>query len=100
MLPTNWLRVLPRRVLGHGRRASVQVGVYRSSVGLIAARVRLAADGSCSVEQLEAAQLKSQRDDELGVAVAQLGRSGILRNAPVMLVLAAEHYSTYPITAP
>jgi MSHA biogenesis protein MshI len=100
MLQTNWLRVLPRRVLGHGRRASVQVGVYRSSVGLIAARVRLAADGSCSVEQLEAAELKSQRDDELSVAVAQLGHSGILRNAPVMLVLAAEHYSTYPIPAP
>ena len=100
MLQTNWLHELPRRVLGHGRRALVQVGVVRTPAGLIAARVRLTTDGSCSVEQLEAADLKGHRDDELGVAVAQLAHSGILRNAPVTLGLGADHYSTYPLPAP
>ncbi|HEX4597040.1 MAG TPA: pilus assembly protein PilM [Burkholderiaceae bacterium] len=100
MLQTNWLRALPLRVLRHRRRALVQVGVYRTSSGLIAARVQLDPEAGCSVERLESADLKGQRDDEVAAAVGQLVRSGILRNAPVMLVLGAEHYNTYPLPAP
>src|SRR5258706_409706 len=94
MLQTNWLRVLPWRALGRGRRTSEQVGVYRTSTGLIAARVRLDGDDGCSVEQLETADLKNQRDE---AAVGQLSRSGILSRAPVILVLGPEHYNTYPL---
>src|SRR6266853_969880 len=72
MLQTNWLRVLPWRALGRGRRTSEQVGVYRTSTGLIAARVRLDGDDGCSVEQLETPDLKNQRDE---AAVGQLSRS-------------------------
>jgi MSHA biogenesis protein MshI len=100
MLETNWLRALPRRVFGHGRGASVQVGVYRTSGALIAARVQLDPDAGCSVERLQAVSLTGQRDDEVAAAVAYLVRSGILRNAPVVLVLGAEHYNTYPLPAP
>lgn len=100
MLQTNWLRALPQRVLGHRRRALVQVGVYRTSGGLIAARVQLDPDAGCSVERLESVDLKSQREDEVAAAVAQLVRTGILRNAPVVLVLGAELYNTYPLPAP
>ena len=97
MLQTNWLRVLPWRALGRGRRTSEQVGVYRTSTGLIAARVRLDGDDGCSVEQLETADLKNQRDE---AAVGQLARSGILSRAPVILVLGPEHYNTFPLPAP
>jgi MSHA biogenesis protein MshI len=100
MLQTDWLRSLPRRVLGHGRRALVQVGVYRTSGALIAARVCLDPDAGCTVERLQAAELKSQRDDEVAAAVAQIARSGVLRNAAVVLVLGAEQYNTYPLPAP
>src|SRR6267378_5452908 len=97
MLQTNWLRVLPWRALGRGRRTSEQVGVYRTSTSLIAARVRLDGDDGCSVEQLETADLKNQRDE---AAVGQLARSGILSRAPVILVLSPEHYNTFPLPAP
>jgi MSHA biogenesis protein MshI len=97
MLQTNWLRALPWRVLGHSRRALVRVGVYRTSTSLIAARVQSDAEAGCCVEQLEAADLKGRRDEDV---VAQLARSGILRDAPVNLVLSAEHYNTYPLPAP
>jgi MSHA biogenesis protein MshI len=100
MLQTNWLRALPRRVLGHGRRALVQVGVVRTSGALVAARVQLDPDAGCSVERLEAVDIKGQRDDEIAAAVDRLARGGILKNAPVFLVLGAEHYNTYPLPAP
>jgi MSHA biogenesis protein MshI len=100
MLQTNWLRVLPRRVLGHGRRALVQVGVYKTSAGLIAARVQLDPDAGCTVERVEAVELNGQREDEIGAAAAELVRRGVLRNAPVILVLGAEYYNTYPVPAP
>jgi MSHA biogenesis protein MshI len=97
MLQTNWLRVLPWRSLGRGRTTSEQVGVYRTSTSLIAARVRLDGDAACSVERLETADLKSQREQ---AAVAQLVASGMLSNAAVTLVLGPEHYNTYPLPAP
>ncbi|HEX4584376.1 MAG TPA: hypothetical protein VH183_06070 [Burkholderiaceae bacterium] len=97
MLQTNWLRVLPWRVLGHGRRALVRVGVCRSSTALIAARVQFDSQAGCSVEQLEAVDLRDQREQ---AAAEQLARSGILHNAPVNLVLSAEHYNTYPLPTP
>jgi MSHA biogenesis protein MshI len=100
MLETNWLRALPRRVLGHTRRGSVQVGVHQTCAGLIAARVQLDPEAGCSVERLEAVDLKSQREEDVAAAVAQLVRSGIVRDAPVVLVLAPEHYNTYPVPAP
>jgi len=97
MLNTSWLRALPRHVFGHGRRASVQVGVCLSSSDMVAARVRRDPDGSYAIERVVAAQLKTQRDDQ---AVAQLIGTGILRNAQVMLVLGSENYSTYPLPCP
>src|SRR5258706_2587918 len=97
MLQTNWLRVLPWHALGRGRRTSEQVGVYLTSTSLIAARFRLDGDDGCSVEQLETADLKNQRDE---AAVGQLARSGILSRAPVILVLGPEHYNTFPLPAP
>jgi MSHA biogenesis protein MshI len=100
MLQTNWLRALPRRVLGQGRRGLAQVGVYQTSGGLIAARVQLDPDAGCSVERLQAVELKTQREEDVAAAVAQLVHSGIFRNAPVVLVLGSEHYNTYPVPAP
>ncbi len=97
MLQTKWLRMLPLLALGRSRRASVQVGLYRTSTDLIAARVRLDSDAAYSVEQLETAEVKNQRDEQV---VAQLVRTGVLRNAPAVLVLGAEHYNTYPVPAP
>jgi MSHA biogenesis protein MshI len=97
MLQTNWLRVLPWRALGRGRRTSEQVGVYRTSTALIAARVRLDGDAGCSVEKLEAIDLRGQREQ---VAVAHLAASGILSNAPVTLVLGPDQYNTFPLPAP
>jgi MSHA biogenesis protein MshI len=97
MLQTSWLRVLPWRSLGRGRRASVQIGLYRTSTDLIAARVRLDSDAGYSVEHLQTANLKTQTDEQ---AVAQLVHAGFLRNAPAVLVLGAEFYNTYPVSAP
>jgi MSHA biogenesis protein MshI len=97
MLQTSWLQVLPWRALGRGRRASVQVGLYRTPSDLVAARVRQDSDAGYSVERLETADLKNQRDEQ---ALAQLVRAGILRNAPAVVVLGAEHYNTYPVPAP
>lgn len=97
MLQTHWLRGLPWRVFRRARRSSVQVGIYRSASHLVAARVRLDADAGYGIEQLEAVDLKTQRDE---AAVAQLIHTGILRNAPAILVLGAENYNTYPLPAP
>lgn len=97
MLQTSWLRVLPWRALARGGRTSVQVGLYRTSTDLVAARVRLDPDAGYSVEQVETADLRNQRDEQ---AVAQLVRAGILRNAPAVVVLGAEQYNTYPVPAP
>jgi MSHA biogenesis protein MshI len=97
MPQTSWLRMLPWGALARGRRASIQVGLYRTSTDLIAARVRLDSEAGYSIEQLETADVKNQRDEQ---AVAQLARAGILRNAPAVLVLGAEHYHTYPVPAP
>jgi MSHA biogenesis protein MshI len=97
MLQSNWLRALPWRALGHGRRASVQVGLYRSSRGLVAARVRRDPDAGDLVEQFEWAECNLQREEQ---AIAQLSATGILRNSQALLVLGAEHYNTYPLPAP
>ena len=97
MLQINWLRALPWRALGHGRRASVQVGLYRSARGLVAARVRHDPDAGVSVEQFEWAECNLQRQEQ---AIAQLIATGVLRNAQALLVLDAEHYNTYPLPAP
>jgi MSHA biogenesis protein MshI len=97
MFERDWLYWLPWRALRRGRPASVQVGLYRSATELVAARVRLDPDAGYSVEQLEIADVGSQRDEQ---AIGQLVQSGILRNAPVILVLGAEHYHTYPLPAP
>jgi MSHA biogenesis protein MshI len=97
MLHTSWLQILPWPALTRGHRASVQVGLYRTSTDLVAARVRLDSEAGYSVEHLETANLKTEHDEQ---AVAQLARSGILRNAPAVLVLGAEHYNTYPVPAP
>jgi MSHA biogenesis protein MshI len=96
MLQTNWLRLLSSRSRGRGARAPAQVGLYRSSSHMFAARVRLDSD-SCSVEQLETVDCTNQRDEQ---AAVQLLRTGIFREAPAILVLGAEHYSTHPLPAP
>jgi len=96
MLQTNWLRMPSWRVLGRGRRAHRQVGLYRAASELVAARVRLEG-GSWTVEQLETADCITQRDEQ---AVAQILRTGIARQASVISVLAAEQYNTYPLPAP
>lgn len=95
MFGSDWLYGLSWRALRRARRAWVQVGLHRSATRLVAARVRLDADTGYSVEQLEI--VESQRDEQ---AFAQLVQRGILRDAPVILVLGAEHYNTYPLPAP
>jgi len=96
MLQTNWLRMPSWRVFGRARRTRRHVGLYRAATELVAARVRL--DGaSGQVEQLEAADCTTQRDEQV---VAQILSTGIADHAPVILVLAADQYNTYPLPAP
>jgi len=97
MLHHDWLRALPWLGLGRGRGTPVQVGLFRSSTHLIAARVRRDADGAAGVEQLEAIHVGHLQDAQ---ALAHLLATGILRKAPVILALGAEHYSTFPLPAP
>jgi MSHA biogenesis protein MshI len=97
MLHHDWLRAVPWRGFGRGSRTPVQVGLYRSPTHLIAARLRRDADCVDSVEQLEAVEVGNLQD---GHALAHLLATGILRKAPVILVLGAEHYSTFPLPAP
>jgi len=97
MFESTWLHRLSRRTLGRGRRASVQVGLHRSATHWVAARVRLDPGAGPSVEQFETVAVGSPREQE---AIRQLGRTGILRNAPVVLVLGAEQYNTFPLPAP
>jgi len=95
MFESTWLHRLSRRK--RARRASVQVGLHRSATHLVAARLRLDPDAGPSVEQFETIEVGTQRDQE---AIRQLIQTGILRNAPVVLVLGAEQYNTYPLPAP
>ena len=95
MLQTNWLQLLRWRSPGRGRRTSVQVGVCRTSTKLIAARVRRDPETGCSVEQLEIVDCGGNLRDN--ASAIQLAATGIFRQAPAILVLGAEHYSTHPL---
>jgi len=95
MSQSTWLHRL-RGARRGGRRASVQVGLHRSATHWVAARVRLDPGAGPSVEQFETVAVGSPREQE---AIRQLGRTGILRNAPVVLVLGAEQYNTFPLPA-
>src|SRR5882757_1615087 len=97
MFESTWLHRLSRRALKRGRRASVQVGLHRSATHLVAARLRLDPDAGPCIEQFETVEVGAHRDQE---AIRQLAQTGILRNAPVVLVLGAEQYNTYPLSAP
>jgi MSHA biogenesis protein MshI len=97
MSQSTWLHRLSRRTLGRGRRASVQVGLHRSATHWVAARLRLDPGAGPSVEQFETVAVGSPREQE---AIRQLARTGVLRNAPVVLVLGAEQYNTFPLPAP
>jgi MSHA biogenesis protein MshI len=97
MSETTWLHRLSRRALGRGRRASVQVGLHRSATHLVAARVRLDPGAGPSIEQFETVAIGTEQVQE---AIRQLAQTGIFRNAPVVLVLGAEQYGTFPLPAP
>ena len=96
-MESSWLHRLSRRALGRRRRASVQVGLHRSATHLVAARVRLDPGTGPSIEQFETVAVGTLLDSE---AIRQLAQTGILRNAPVVLVLGAEQYKTYALPAP
>jgi len=93
----SWLHKLSRVTLGAGRRSSVQVGLHRSATHLAAARMRQDPDAGPSVEQFEAVALNTHAEPE---ALRQLALTGILRDAPVVLVLGAGQYHTAPVPAP
>lgn len=92
----NWLRELPWGAFKRGHRSITQVGLVRCATEMVAARVRLDCDGYV-IEQWQAAALRSREAKD---AVVQLARTGIFRNAPLVLVLGSEHYNTYPLQAP
>lgn len=97
MFQGTWLRKLPARTLPRRRTARVQVGLYRSAVHLIGARVRIEAGRTPVVEQLKVEVIVEKRNE---LAFARLAASGIFRQAPAIVALAPDQYSTHPLPAP
>jgi len=97
MLNGNWLKGLPGRAFERRRSARAQVGVYRSAVHLIAARLRSEDNGAVVVEQLHGTPIGTGSDQE---ACQRLIHSGIFQKAAVVLALAPDQYTTHSLPSP
>lgn len=97
MLDSNWLRRLPGLALRRRAAARTLVGLHRSATHWIAARVQRTANGSFTVERVEAAPSSPAQDES---SYRRLLQSPVMNGAGVVIALSADQYHAHTLAAP